>query len=94
MGKIVQEFETQYDKGDVVIFKKGEQLRVGIIESYGEDDGYVWYAVRTGVNAVYSYSQGGDIPEWDIVDALPADIASPVAKILKQIEGDTVYIDD
>lgn len=32
MGKIVVEFETDYNAGDVVIFEKNNRLMVGIVE--------------------------------------------------------------
>ena len=34
MGKIIQEFETEYDVGDVVIFENDNLLQVGIVEGY------------------------------------------------------------
>lgn len=45
MGKIIQEFETQYEVGDVVIFDK-DGLKVGIIEGYYVSDGNIWFNIR------------------------------------------------
>lgn len=67
MGKIIHEFETKYNVGDVVIFKKFRTLNVGIIEGYYVDDGNFWFNVRTTSDFVYTYSNGGDIAEWDIM---------------------------
>ena len=66
MGKIHIEFETEYEKGDVVVFKKNKQLVVGLIEGYYADNG-IWYNIRTNSEFVYTYSNGGDIAEWDIL---------------------------
>lgn len=70
MSKIKIEFETEYDKGDVVVFKKDRQLKVGLIEGYYVEDNCIWYNIRISPEFVYTYSNGGDIPEWDIVTKL------------------------
>lgn len=66
MGKIKIEFETEYEKGDVVVFRKNDSLLVGIIEGYYVDDDCIWYNIRTNPKFVFTYSNGGDIAEWDI----------------------------
>lgn len=66
MGKIRVEFETEYEKGDVVVFQKGDSLRVGVIEGYYVDDNCVWYNIRINPEFVFTYSNGGDIAEWNI----------------------------
>lgn len=65
--KITQEFETQYNVGDYVIFEKGDTLLVGIIEGFYLDDGNVWYNIRINYTTVFTYSNGGDIAEWWIL---------------------------
>ena len=67
MCKITLEFETKYDVGNVVIFEKNNQLNVGIIEGYYEEDRCIWYNIRVSGRFVYTYSNGGDIAEWNIV---------------------------
>lgn len=67
MGKIHIEFETEYEKGDIVIFKKNKQLVVGLIEGYYIDNHEIWYNIRTNYEFVYTYSNGGDIAESDIL---------------------------
>ncbi len=67
MGKVIQEFTTEYDVGDIVIFKKYDYLQVGIIEGYYLDDHTVWYNIRISSTTVYTYSNGGDIAEFDII---------------------------
>lgn len=69
MGKIHIEFDTQYEKGDVVIFKRGDALQVGLIEGYYIDNSAgdsIWYNIRVNPSTVYTYSNGGDVAEWDI----------------------------
>lgn len=70
MAKIRIEFETEYDKGDFVIFKKDNRLLVGIIEGYYVDrsaDDSVWYNIRVNKDTVFTYSTEGDVAEWDIL---------------------------
>ena len=70
MGKIVHEFETEYNVGDVVIFENFKTLNVGIIEGYYVDNGNFWFNVRTTHDFVYTYSNGGDIAEWDVIGVI------------------------
>lgn len=74
MGKLIYEFETDYNVGDVVIFKKDDMLHVGIVEGYYVDGGSFWFNIRIAPNFVYTYSNGGDIAEWDIIGALDSDL--------------------
>lgn len=75
MGKIVHEFETEYNVGDVVIFKiKDGTLNVGIVEGYYVHDRNFWFNIRTTPNFVYTYSNGGDIAEWDILGVVSEDL--------------------
>lgn len=70
MGKIKIEIESEYDVGDVVIFEKAKLLIVGIIEGFycDHDAGNsIWYNVRIDKDFVYTYSNGGDIGEGDII---------------------------
>ena len=76
MGKIHIEFDTEYEKGNLVIFKKDEVLLVGIIEGYYVDNNAgnsVWYNIRINENFVYTYCNGGDIAEWDIISKINDD---------------------
>lgn len=74
MGKITYEFETEYKVGDVVIFKKNNALHVGIIEGYYIDDRSFWFNIRITPDFVYTYSNGGDIAEWDIMGVVDGDL--------------------
>lgn len=74
MAKVIREYETEYNVGDVIIFKKFNVLNVGIIEGYYVDDGNFWFNVRTTPDFVYTYSNGGDIAEWDIVGSIDGDL--------------------
>ena len=74
MGKIIHEFETEYNVGDVVIFKKFKTLNVGIIEGYYVDDGSFWFNIRTTSDFVYTYTNGGDIAEWDIMGVVDGNL--------------------
>lgn len=70
MGKITMEINTNYDRGDIVIFEKDGMLVCGIIEGYYVDYGAgrsIWYNMRTSKNNVFTYSNGGDIAEWSII---------------------------
>lgn len=70
MGKINIEIETIYDIGDVVVFKKQNELKVGVVEGYYLDqvaNNSIWYNIRTNFDTVYTYNSGGDIGEHDIV---------------------------
>lgn len=73
MGKIHIEFDTEYEKGDLVIFKKDNRLIVGLVEGYYVDSGAndsIWYNIRVSKDFVYTYSNGGDIAEWDILSKI------------------------
>ena len=70
MGKIVEEYTSKYDVGDVVIFKTYIFLLLVIIELYYVNhncDNSFWYNIRTNKTNVYTYSNKGDIAEWDII---------------------------
>lgn len=48
MGKIIEEYTSKYDVGDVVIFKTEKCLLLGIIEGYYIDhncDNSFWYVI-------------------------------------------------
>ena len=73
MAKIHYEIEIEYDKGDIVVFKKDKKLLVGIVEGFYVDGGAndsIWYNVRVSKDFVYTYSNGGDIAEWDIISKI------------------------
>ena len=70
MAKIHYEIETEYDKGDLVVFIKDKRLLVGIVEGFYVDNGAndsIWYNIRVSKDFVYTYSNGGDIAEYDIL---------------------------
>jgi len=69
MATIHYEIETEYDKGDLVVFRKDKTLLVGIVEGFYVDNG-VWYNIRINKDFVYTYSNGGDIAEWDIISKI------------------------
>lgn len=83
MGKIIREFITEYDVGDVVIFEKNNVLNVGIVEGYYEDDGTIWYNIRISPKVVYTYSNGGDIAEYNIIGTLDDNLKSKCLESMK-----------
>lgn len=90
MGKVVMEFETEYEVGDVVVFEKDDKIMVGIVEGYYIDhncDQSFWFNIRTGRDNVYTYSNGGDIAEWDVLGVVSDDIKADVLKKLGEIKG-------
>lgn len=90
MGKIVLEFEAVYDRGDVVIFQKNGTLQVGIITSYYCDTeawNSIWYDVAFWKDSTYTYTNGGDIAEHDIICKITDDnIISFVSQMIKNGE--------
>ncbi len=87
MGKIKFEIESEYEVGDVIIFEKGNHLIVGIIEGYYCDHSAgdsIWYNVRISKDFVYTYSNGGDIGEADIICRLNG--YDPNVKIMDVID--------
>lgn len=70
MGKIVKEFTTKYDTGDFIVFKKGYTYMVGMIVGYYVDAGCdetIFYNVAVNKDETYTYANGGDVGEYDIV---------------------------
>ena len=59
MAKITVEYETEYDKGDIVVFNYNDTLVLGVIESYYLEDQYVWYSIRISPTHVYTYTTEG-----------------------------------
>ena len=84
MGKIVVEFETDYNAGDVVIFEKNDRLMVGIVEGYYMEDDIFWFNIRVSSKYVYTYSNGGDIMESNIIGRVSEDLKE---EIIRQINS-------
>ena len=84
MGKVVVEFETDYNAGDVVIFEKNNRLMVGIVEGYYMEDNIFWFNIRVSSRSVYTYSNGGDIMESDIVGRVGEDLKE---ELIRQINS-------
>ena len=82
MAKITHTFETAYDKGDVVIFEKDDLLQVGIIEGFYEDQDEIWYNIRTSKTNVYTFSNKGDIAEYDIIGKIEDDVKEKCIKMI------------
>ena len=74
MGKIIKEYETIYDVGDIVVFEKNNKLEVGIIEGYYMDCDTFWFNIRTSSSNVYTYSNKGDIGEHDIIGKVESNL--------------------
>ena len=81
MEKIIKEYTSQYDVGDVVVFKSGSntdfRLFLGIIDGYYIDyncDNSFWYNVRVNAREVFTYSHKGDIAEWDIIGKIESEL--------------------
>lgn len=86
MGTIIREYTSKYDVGDVCVFNKGDRLLLGIIEGYYIDhncDDSFWYNIRVNSNTVYTYSNHGDIAEWDIVGKLDGELKEECYKLLQ-----------
>ena len=86
MGKIIRECETKYEVGDVIVFRKDSTLLVGIIEGYYVDwncDQSFWFNVRINNKKVYTYSNGGDIAEWDIIGVIEGEMKEDILKKIK-----------
>lgn len=84
MGKVIQEFETQYEKGDVVIFEKKGELKVGIIEGYYVENNNFWFNIRISSAMVYTYTNQGDIGEFDIVGKVEGALKDVCMEIIKR----------
>ena len=84
MGKIVVEFETDYNAGDVVIFEKNNRLMVGIVEGYYVEDDIFWFNIRVSSGYVYTYSNGGDIMESNIIGRVNEDLKE---ELIRQINS-------
>ena len=82
MGKIVVEFETNYNVGDVVIFEKNDRLMVGIVEGYYMEDDIFWFNIRVSSRYVYTYTNGSDISESDIIGRVSEDLKE---ELIRQI---------
>lgn len=76
MAKIIREYETEYEVGDVVIFEKNNALHIGVIDGYYVDDGCFWFNVRITPDFVYSYANGEDIGECEIVGVVTGVLAN------------------
>lgn len=86
MGKIIEEYTSKYDVGDVVIFSKNNTLLLGIVEGYYIDhncDDSFWYNIRVNSKTVYTYSNHGDVVEWDIVGKLNDELKEECYKLLQ-----------
>lgn len=70
MGKISMEFETMYEKGDIVTFEHNGILEVGVIVGYYVDQSAgcsLWYDIAVNKKKVYTYMTEGDISESQII---------------------------
>ena len=85
MAKVIREYETSYNVGDVVIFRKNNGFHVGIIEGYYVDNGNFWFNIRISPNFVYTYSNEGDIAEWDIVGAVDESLKEKLFKRIAKL---------
>lgn len=86
MAKFKISFESNYNVGDVVIFKKCGNLVVGTIEGYYLEDHIVWYNIRVSPKFMYTYSNGGDIADFDIVGVISDDLKSKCLDAIKELE--------
>lgn len=93
MGKIVEEVDTQYDRGDVVVFHKILTIpdvryatMCGIVTSYYIDHNAgdsIWYTIRVDKDTVFDYTLG-DISEWEIVGKLEGKLAEAVKEDIEK----------
>ena len=75
---------TDYNAGDVVIFEKNNRLMVGVIEGYYMEDDIFWFNIRVSSRYVYTYSNGGDIMESDIIGRVSEDLKE---ELIRQINN-------
>lgn len=85
MGKVIHEYETQYEVGDVVIFEKNDRLEVGTIEGYYVEDSIFWFNIRVSSTMVYTYSNKGDIQECDIIGKVDEKLKENCLRIMKSL---------
>ena len=83
MAKVIREYETEYEVGDVIIFEKNNAIHVGMIEGYYVDDGCFWFNVRITPEFVYTYSNGGDVGEHDILGTIDGDLKNRCVRFMK-----------
>ena len=70
MATVTTTIETEYNRGDIVIFRALDHLLVGVIESFYVDNmagDSVWYDIRVNHKDVFCFSNHGDIAEYDII---------------------------
>lgn len=84
MAKVIQEFETKYEVGDVVIFDK-DGLQVGIIEGYYVENNCFWFNIRISPTMVYTYTNDGDIGEHDIIGKVEGELKESCLKRIKEL---------
>ena len=83
MGKITHTFETEYEVGDVVVFEKNNNLQVGVIEGYYVEDSIFWFNIRISQTMVYTYTNKGDIAEYDIIGKLNGELKNDCLNAIK-----------
>lgn len=71
--KVIKEFETPYEVGDVVIFHRSG-LHVGIVEGYYVEDNLFWFNIRVSPTLVYTYANYRDIGEHNIMEKVEVDL--------------------
>ena len=81
MGKINLEFETEYNIGDYVAFRQDKVILVGRIEGYYVEDGDFWFNIRVNSTFVYTYSNHGDIAEFDILFKLTTEQVQEIQEL-------------
>ena len=83
MSEITLTYDSEYEVGDLVIFKKNKHLMVGIIEGFYVDSSAndsIWYNIRINKDEVFTYSNKGDISEADIAGVI---LDKDLIKIIK-----------
>jgi hypothetical protein len=85
MCTIINGFNIQYDVGDVVIFEKNGNLQVGIVEGFYIDDDIFWFNIRVSQRLVYTYSNGGDIGEHNIIGKVEDKVKDKCIRHIKMI---------
>ena len=87
MAKVKITIESNYNIGDIVIFKvpADNALAVGTIEGYYSEDNCIWYNIRISPKYVFTYSNGGDIPEFNIVGIIPDELKSECQTAMREL---------
>ena len=82
--KITQEYESEYNVGDWVAFRKDKFIYVGQIVGFNIDDGEFWFNIKVNSAKTFSYGNGGDVAESNIVFKLNEEQISKLKLVVRE----------